>query len=210
MMTRESYSTRSRSTSVGTLWYGFRSRRSSGNLPGSTLTMSMLMPFSASTMRVRWLHGSLGAEKSVMMDRLLDKFPLPQYQRRRTLRRHRPTRPRPSMDVFPVFLLQQHREPRERDEEEHHPYAEGSPLRLVRLADVVEEVHGITNERIVVGLGQTTRDDHLEFLEFPLRDRFSVLALLLHVPEDGLLDAFELRKGVGHGRSGQPEVIHAR
>jgi hypothetical protein len=25
---------------------------------------------------VRWLHGSLGAEKSVMMDRLLDKIPL--------------------------------------------------------------------------------------------------------------------------------------
>jgi hypothetical protein len=49
-------------------------------LPGSTLTMSMLIPFSASTMRVRWLHGSLGAEKSVMMDRLLDKIPLPRLQ----------------------------------------------------------------------------------------------------------------------------------
>src|SRR5262245_56519223 len=151
--------------------------------------MSMLMPFSASTMRVRWLHGSLGAEKSVMMDRLLDKFPLPQYQRRRTLRRHGP-----SMDVFPIFLLQQHREPRERDEEEHYPDTEGPPLRLIRLAHVVEEVHGITNERIVVGLGQTTRDDDLEFLEFPLGDRFSVLALLLHVAEDGLLHATWRRK----------------
>jgi hypothetical protein len=38
--------------------------------------MSMLMPFSASTIRVRWLHGSLGAENSVMMDRRLDTFAL--------------------------------------------------------------------------------------------------------------------------------------
>jgi hypothetical protein len=28
-------------------------------------------------MRVRWLHGSAGAEKSVMMERLLDTIPLP-------------------------------------------------------------------------------------------------------------------------------------
>ena len=35
MITRESYSTRSRSTSVGTLLYGFRSSRSSGSLPSS-------------------------------------------------------------------------------------------------------------------------------------------------------------------------------
>src|SRR5882672_9595834 len=148
MMTRESYSTRSRSTRVGTLWYGLRSSRSSGNLPGSTLTMSMLMPFSASTMRVRWLHGSLGAEKSVMMDRLLDKFPLPQI----AMAREGPAPCRPSMDVFPVFLLQQHREPRERDQEQHHEHAQVAALNLRRLTRVVEEVHGITNERVVVGL----------------------------------------------------------
>src|SRR5258706_12725529 len=71
MITRESYSTRSRSTSVGTLLYGFRSRRSSGRLPSSTSTISMVMLFSASTIRVRWLHGSAGFENRKLKERRL-------------------------------------------------------------------------------------------------------------------------------------------
>src|SRR6185312_2656721 len=154
MITRESYSTRSRSTSVGTLWYGLRSSRSSGNLPGSTLTMSMLMPFSASTMRVRWLHGSLGAEKSVMMDRLLDKMAALKAQ---SLGR--------SMDVFPVFLLQKPREPGEDEQEQDDPHAERAALHLHGLADVVQEVHGITDERIVLRFREPPRYRQLELLQ---------------------------------------------
>ncbi len=53
MITRESYSTRSRSISVGVVWYGLRSRRSSGYFPGATSTISISIAFSAMTIRVR-------------------------------------------------------------------------------------------------------------------------------------------------------------
>ena len=52
MITRESYRVRSRSTKVGTVWYGFRSIRSSGSSDPRTLVISILMFFSASTSRV--------------------------------------------------------------------------------------------------------------------------------------------------------------
>src|SRR5690242_9676797 len=169
--------------------------------------MSMLMPFSASTIRVRWLHGSLGAEKSVMMDRLLDKFPLPPV----TTRRWDLPAPRgPSMDVFPVFLLQKHREPRERDQEQHHEHAVVAALDLRRLTRVVEEVHGITNEPVVVALGEPSRHDELEFLEFTLGAGLAILAGLRDLAIDGLLDTLDFRQHVRHGRAIERQVVAAR
>src|ERR1043165_5155042 len=63
--------------SVGVVWYGLRSSRSSGYFPGATSTISISMAFSAMTIRVRWLHGSSGAEKSVIVARRLDTEPSP-------------------------------------------------------------------------------------------------------------------------------------
>jgi len=63
--------------SVGVVWYGFRSSRSSGYLPESTSTISISIAFSAMTMRVRWLQGSSGAENKVIVARRLDTQCLP-------------------------------------------------------------------------------------------------------------------------------------
>src|SRR5690606_33866231 len=56
-------------TSVGTLWYGLMSRRSSGKLESSTLRTSMLMLFSARTIRALWLKMQAGLEYRVITAR---------------------------------------------------------------------------------------------------------------------------------------------
>src|SRR5690606_25318562 len=130
MITRESYRTRSRSTSVGTLLYGFRSRRSSGRLPSSTSTMSMLMLFSASTSRVRWLQGSAGFENSVMTDRRFAMTVIPNT----LLEPPRAPFARPSsMDVLPDFPLEHPCDQQEHEQEGDHADTERAPLELHRL-----------------------------------------------------------------------------
>ena len=57
------------------------------------------------------------------MDRRLDKFPL----QPRSLK---------SVNVFPVFFLQQPRQPREHQQEQHHPDSEAVALELRRLTHV--------------------------------------------------------------------------
>src|SRR5690606_25405313 len=154
MITRESYSTRSRSTSVGTLLYGFRSRRSSGRLPSSTSTMSILMLFSASTSRVRWLHGHAGFENSVMTDRRLAMTVI-----RNTLLESLSARyaRRGSMDILPDFPLQHPREQQEHEQEAYHANTERAPLELHRLADVAGEVHDSTRGRVDFLVGRPAR-----------------------------------------------------
>src|SRR5690606_1201069 len=124
MMIRESYSTRSRSTSVGSVWSGLRSRRSSGKRPGVTLTISISTSFSARTMRVRWLATSSGAENRVITSGVT------------------------SMDVLPVFLLQHPRKPCEHQQEQDHPDAQMAPLRLRGVSRVVEEIHRVAHEAV--------------------------------------------------------------
>src|SRR5262245_17697025 len=105
--------------------------------------MSMLMPFSANTIRVRWLHGSFGAEKSVMMDRLLGRI----FRSGAAALAFAASSP--SVHVFPVFVLEQPGEPREDEQEQHDPNAEGAARNLRRFTCVVEEVHRIADEGLV-------------------------------------------------------------
>src|SRR5690606_23313063 len=124
MMMRESYSTSSRSTRVGSVWSGFRSSRSSGKRPGVTLTISISTSFSARTIRVRWLATSSGAENSVI------------------------TSGGTSMHVLPVFAFQEPREPGEYQQEQDHPHAQVAAFGLRRITDVVEEVHRVAHEAV--------------------------------------------------------------
>ncbi len=68
IITRESYNTKSRSTSVGTELYGFSSERSSGLLFWSICTTSAVISFSDNTIRVRWLWIQVGSENKVITD----------------------------------------------------------------------------------------------------------------------------------------------
>src|SRR5215213_9495047 len=162
--------------------------------------MSMLMPFSASTMRVRWLHGSLGAENSVMTDRLLDKISLPDIRSAHSTLRG-------SMHVFPVLLLQEPGEPGEQEKEQHNPYAERTPLHLRRLAHVIEEIDRVTDEAVVLGFAEAARRQLLEANELLVGGAFTAARSIL---EYRLLQAFELGEHVRHGGSVEPQVVDAR
>src|SRR5262249_23996972 len=137
--------------------------------------MSMLMPFSASTIRVRWLHGSAGAENSVMMDRRLDKCPAPAARVVATPARHPRPSPR-SVHVLPVLPLHQPREPGEDEQKQHHPHAQRTPRGLRRFADVIEKVDGVAHEALVFGRAETPGCERLEVVEHLLADRLAALA----------------------------------
>jgi hypothetical protein len=62
LMMFDSCKTRSRSTSTGTWLYGFITARSSGLWSRSTSMIWKSIPFSCSTMRQRWLKGSVVPE----------------------------------------------------------------------------------------------------------------------------------------------------
>src|SRR3569623_2831465 len=66
MMIWALYTTRSRSTNVGTEWYGLSSLKSSGSTSLPTSMTSTVMPFSANTSRTRWLCGHTAREYSVI------------------------------------------------------------------------------------------------------------------------------------------------
>src|SRR5580698_10675967 len=95
--------------------------------------MSMPIPFSASTMRVRWLQRSFGAENRVMMDRRLDKGLTPRPPARRVT----------SVDVLPVLALQQVSQRREGQQEQYHLDAQGTAVNLGRFADIIQEIHDV-------------------------------------------------------------------
>src|SRR5690606_16389980 len=200
MITRESYSTRSRSTSVGTLLYGFRSRRSSGRLPSSTSTMSMLMLFSASTSLVRWLQGSAGFENSVITDRRLAITVI-----RNTLLElpRAPFARRSSMDVLPDCPLQHPRDQQEHEQETDHANTERASLELHRLADVAEKIHDVAGDLVVLLLAQKSRHDGLEARDHGL----AVLALGLLV--DWPADALQLPQHVRHRSVREDDIVRA-
>src|SRR5690606_16685180 len=200
MITRESYRTRSRSTSVGTLLYGFRSRRSSGRLPSSTSTMSMLMLFSASTSRVRWLHGHAGFENSVMTDRRLAITVIRNTLLESLLARYAR---RGSMDVPPDFPFQHPREQQEHEQEAYHANTERAPLELHRLADVAQKVHDITRDLIELRFRQEPRHDGFE-----ARDRRRAV-LAFGLLEYRSADALKLPQHVRHRGIRQDDVVGA-
>src|SRR5579883_809821 len=107
----------------------------------------MLMLFSASTIRVRWLHGSRGAENSVMMERLLDTIPLPRSSHLSfplTL-----AGPWPSLlDVLPEFALEEPGQPGKDQQKEDHPDAHRVPHGPLRVTDIIQEVHHIVHELV--------------------------------------------------------------
>src|SRR5580658_5674574 len=134
--------------------------------------MSMPIPFSASTMRVRWLHRSLGAENRVMMDRRLDKGLTP-YP-------HVPGWP--SVDVLPVLPLEQVSQRGKGQQEQYHPDAQGAALNLARVTDVVQEIDQIPNRRKILLVRLAARGNLHEMIEH---------RLLVHRLEHRHLDAFQ-------------------
>src|SRR5688572_7091563 len=197
MITRESYSTRSRSTSVGTLLYGFRSSKSSGRLPSSTSTMSIVMLFSASTNRARWLHGSVGFENSVITDRRLAMT----VMRRVSLTCASGDVPGRLRYVFPDFLLQHEGNQEEHEQEPDDSDAELLPLALDRLADVVEEIHDVANDIVEFPLVELAGAHGLEALE--------QLDAVLVGGEHGSLRALQWPEHVRHRSPRQHHVIDA-
>src|SRR6185312_1260229 len=112
--------------------------------------MSISTPFSASTMRLRWLCGSSGAENSVMTERRdMDHLPCQRRMQRLNsnarLDRSVPVR---SMHVFPVFPLEHPGKARQNQQEQYDPDTEPLALDLRRLADVVEEIDSITHATV--------------------------------------------------------------
>src|SRR6516165_1437660 len=187
--------------------------------------MSRLMPFSARTIRVRWLHGSFGAENSVMMERRLDTRAPPRYRkvpRRRdgsdkssdrsqadSTTTPRVTRARrPSMHVFPVFLLEQPDEPGEHEQEEHHPDAERAAVHLRRLSGVVQKIDEVAHEAEVFIPRQAPRDDRLEVVEHALRHHAAAVADL-DILEHRLLETLDLRQHVRHGDAVEAQIVRA-
>src|ERR1700734_4083710 len=100
----------------------------------------MPMLFSASTIRVRWLHGSPGAENSVMMERLLDTIPLPRPTHHPSFSAYFTGSAAPLLDVLPKFALKEPRQPGEYQEEQHDPDAHGTAHGLLRVADIIQEI----------------------------------------------------------------------
>ena len=145
------------------LWYGIEVEQVFRETPGLTLTISISMPFSASTMRVRWLAGSSGAENSVMMDRRLDnQMSTPLI--RGAARRAGGTRAKLNgrLSSIPSSASTQ---TSEHEQEQHDPDADATPLHLRGLAHVVEEVHGIAHETVVLLRIQPPGRDVLEVLD---------------------------------------------
>src|ERR1700733_12897812 len=90
-----------------------------------------------------------------MMDRLLDKFPLPRPVCHQTT--GVPAAPEPrSVHVFPVFALHEPGQPGEDQQEQHDPKTEPAACRLARVADVVEEIDGVAHEAIILGRGEAS------------------------------------------------------
>src|ERR1700738_168218 len=120
-----------------------------------------------------------------MMDRLLDKFPL---LRPVSWRRTMPPAPKcaRSVHVLPILALHEPGEPGEHQQKQHHPYAECAARRLRRFADVVEEVHRIAHEAVVLGGAEASGGDRLEVVKHLLAgdptlgggDRFLVYGAL--------------------------------
>src|SRR5690242_12359636 len=102
--------------------------------------ISMSTPFSASTIRVRWLCGSSGAENRVMIERRDKGVSPPAPPIRGGTDR--------SVHVLPIFPLEQPGEARQDQQEEYHPDAHGASLYLCRLAGVVQEVDRVAHEGV--------------------------------------------------------------
>ncbi len=83
------------------------------------------------------------------------------------------------------------------------------PLHLRRLPGVVQEVHGITDESIVLRSVHASRCERLEMVEFLFRLDFPVSRVPLDALVDGLLEALQLRQDVRHRRVRQAQVVRA-
>ena len=66
-----------------------------------------------------------------------------------------------SVDIFPVFLLQQIRHQQKYQQEKYNPDTEPLSFELHRLGNVNEEINQIEDKRIVLLLGQLALDDGL-------------------------------------------------
>src|SRR5271170_5969518 len=162
---------------------------------------SISMPFSASTIRTRWLCGSSGAENKVMIDRRLAIIPGSQW---RSLSGCRHV----SVHVFPVFLLQQQRHPGKGQQKQHYPDTHAAPGYLGRLTGIVEEVHSITNEEVVLLGGQLAWCRNGEMIELLLAG--TLAAGRRRGAERRLFDALELGQHRRHRRVRQLQIIRAR
>src|SRR5438876_3477446 len=104
----------------------------------------------------------------------------------------RPAPRRGSVDILPVLAFHQPGEPAEHQQKQHHPYAESAARRLRRLADVVEEVHRVAHEAVVLRGAETPRCDLLEVIERLLVNFRATLAVPDHVAEHRALEPLEL------------------
>src|SRR5688572_32929076 len=107
------------------------------------------MLFSARTMRVRWLHGSSALEKSVIT----------------AVRCWGDVRRGGSLHVFPVLLFEEIGEEEKDQQEGQYSQSNATPFQLHRFPDVIEEVHSIANELVVLLRGEAAGLDLAELLE---------------------------------------------
>src|SRR6185437_10861412 len=166
----------------------------------------MAMLFSASTIRVRWLHGSPGAENSVMMERLLDTIPLPRLSYQPSFSPYSTGSAALLLDVLPEFTLQEPRQPGEDQQEEHHPDPHCMAHCLLRVADIIQEVHQVVHELIELLRRHAAGCDLLEVIEDLLLDHLSVRTSRLDGLVDGNLQPFERRDDIRHGALRERQV----
>src|SRR5512139_1488851 len=140
LMMLDSCSTRSRSTSTGTWLYGFITARSSGLWSRSTSMIWKSMPFSCSTMRQRWLNGSVVPEYSVIMAVLSSRGVAVAGGSGGRL-----------VHFLPVLALQPVREHEQHAEEDQHHHAERPAGVLRGLRNIVEEVDQVAHRLAVLG-----------------------------------------------------------
>src|ERR1700730_11465343 len=99
-----------------------------------------------------------------MMDRLLDKFSAP-ATRLLEAPGSDGAQVRRSVHVLPILALHEPGEPGEHQQKQHYPYAKCAARRLRRFADVVEEIHRIAHEAVVLRGAEASRGDLLEVVK---------------------------------------------
>src|SRR5688572_8358993 len=148
------------------------------------------MLFSASTMRVRWLHGSSALEKRVIT----------------AVRCWVDVRRGGSLHVFPVLLFEEIGEEEKDQQEGQYSQSNATPFQLHRFPDVVEEVHSIAHELVELLRVEGAGLNLAELLEALVDSVMFGVALAV---VNGFLQALTLPQDVRHRRTRQHQVVDA-
>src|SRR5690606_23326927 len=232
LTTLAAYSTWSRSTRVGTEWYGLRSIRSGGGFCGSTGTRSYVTPLAANTSLTRWQSTSSTAENRVIALRIRGLAAIKAFSRNRNppVARCRPhlaaghpglaspqqpaarsccagparTRPAGSLvHVLPVFVLEQPCQQRQERQEQHDPHADALALERRRLAGVLEEGGEVAQGLVELGRALGAGRGDFQALD---RSFAGTVGLAVH----RVLEALLLPERVGHRGVREQGVVPAQ